>query len=484
MSSTDTLTKISSEQVDSLVQELRGVSLFSDLPEEGLRWMASQMKISTYHVGEPAIREGEPPDRMVVVLGGEFYGRVEKGPDDGRKYVVRAGSVTGMLPYSRMEVFPTTLRASTEGRVATLPAALFEETLRRLPQLHSRFVKILLDRVRAKTTNDQQMDKMAALGKLSAGLAHELNNPAAAATRATEDLRRTFEAMIEATARLDQLSPTAEQRLFLTGIERDRVVRGPAAGLDSLDRADREEEIASWLERHEFVDGWQLAADLVDDGWDLASLDEFAVSFEGDALEYAIRRVNSVAAASRLISEIRSSTSRMSELVRSIKEYSYMDRMPQQEVDVHDGIESTLTMLGHRLRDGINITRDYDRSTPKILAYGSELNQVWTNLIDNAIDAMGGKGELRIHTSREFDHILVEIRDNGPGIPEEIRTRIFEPFFTTKPVGKGTGLGLDTVHRTVEKHQGQILVTSEPGNTRFQVRLPIAATEKKEKPSE
>jgi signal transduction histidine kinase len=479
MSSADTLTQISGEHVDALLQELRGVSMFSDLPDEGLRWMASQMKVSSYHVGEPAIREGEPPDRMVVVLSGEFYGRVENGPDDGRKYVVRAGSVTGMLPYSRMEVFPTTLRASTEGRVATLPAALFEDALHRLPQLHSRFVKVLLDRVRAKTTNDRQMDKMAALGKLSAGLAHELNNPAAAATRATDYLRHVFEAMIEAGLRLDQLSLTSEQRLFLSGIERDRIAREPGAGLDSLDRADREEEIASWLDRHDIIDAWQLAADLVDHGWNLASLDEFAVSFQGDTLEYAIRRVNSVVAASRLISEIRSSTSRISELVSSIKEYSYMDRMPQQEIDVHDGIESTLTMFGHRLRGGVNVVRDYDRSIPKIHGYGSELNQVWTNLIDNAIDAMGGKGELRIHTSREFDHILVEIRDSGPGIPEEIRTRIFEPFFTTKPIGKGTGLGLDTVHRTVEKHRGQILVLSEPGNTRFQIRLPLTVTETK-----
>jgi signal transduction histidine kinase len=250
--------------------------------------------------------------------------------------------------------------------------------------------------------------------------------------------------------------------------------------MDSLERGDREEELATWLENRGVSDAWQLASDLAHAGCDVETLNNFASRFDGVSLETVMRRATAAFTISRLLSEIKSSTSRISELVRSIKEYSYMDRMPQQDVDVHDGIESTLVMLGHKLKGAVKITRDYDRSLPTIPAYGSELNQVWTNLIDNAIDAIDGQGLIQIRTAREFEHVLVEVRDNGPGIPDDIRGRIFEPFFTTKPVGKGTGLGLDTVYRTVQKHRGEIRVDSRSGDTRFQIRLPFSKTGKGE----
>jgi signal transduction histidine kinase len=313
-----------------------------------------------------------------------------------------------------------------------------------------------------------------ALGKLSAGLAHELNNPAAAARRAASDLREAFQAARSSRLHLDGRGLCTEERVYLSQLECDWEKNHPQVAMDSLERSDRVDEITGWLEKHHVPEPWNLAAGLVDASCDIATLDELAARFDPETLVDVLNRLTAAFTIARLTAEIDSSTSRISELVAAIKEYSWMDQAPEQEVDVHKGIESTLIMLKYRLKNGINVIREYDRTVPHVCASGSELNQVWTNLIDNAIDAMNGNGELRIRTAPELDRVLVEIRDNGPGIPEEIRDQIFDPFFTTKPVGEGTGLGLDTVWRIVQKHRGEIRVESRPGDTRFQVRLRAA----------
>jgi signal transduction histidine kinase len=339
---------------------------------------------------------------------------------------------------------------------------------------------VMADRIRETTKTDQQREKLMALGKLSAGLAHELNNPAGAVRSAAVGLKEAVYNLRSAQLHLDKQALSQEDRIFLARLECDWGKDSPQVALGSMERSDREESIGSWLESHRVKDAWQLASSLVDAGYDMAALGKLATRFDDQTLGDVVTRLAASFTITRLVEQIDNGTSRMSELVQAIKQYSYMDQAPEQEIDIHEGLENTLLMLRYRLKHGIDITREYDRSAPKVCGHGSELNQIWTNLIDNAIDAMNGHGLLVIKTASEFGRVLVEIRDSGPGISPEIRDRIFEPFFTTKPVGEGTGLGLDTVYRIVRKHRGEVRVESEPGCTSFQVRIPAAKSAKNE----
>jgi signal transduction histidine kinase len=347
-----------------------------------------------------------------------------------------------------------------------------------MPVLRPKLVGVLADRIRETTRTDQQREKLTALGKLSAGIAHELNNPSAAVRNAATNLQQVVGALRTAGLHLDQRGLPPEDRIFLAQIECDWSKDHPPTALDSLDRSDREEATGDWLEAHHIPNARQLAPDLVDAGCDLETLRRLSARFDEGTLADVITRLTASFTVNRLVEQIESGSSRIASLVQAIKQYSYMDQSPEQEIDVHDGMENTLIMLHYRLKHGVEVLRDYDRSIPRICARGSELNQVWTNLIDNAIDAMNGRGELVVRTAAEFGGVLVEVRDSGPGIPKEIRDRIFEPFFTTKPVGEGTGLGLDTVYRIIQQHRGQVQVESEPGRTSFQVRLPFATNSK------
>jgi signal transduction histidine kinase len=460
-----------------LVNELRSIPILSDLSDEHLGWLADHADIATAEPGEVVIREGEPAEWMVIYLEGETDGRRESGGPDSPVYTARAGMVTGMLPFSRMTHYTITARAVSHLRVARISKSLFPEMLTAIPELGPRLVGILSDRVREVTKLDQAREKLASLGKLSAGLAHELNNPAAAAARAANMLRTIFDKREQASLEIDQENLPPEPRATLRMIEaKAREWQTNTRPRNALDLSDQESRIQTWLEEHGVDDAWEVAPVLAEAGVEIEHLERLAQKFTPAVMKPAIRRFAATLEISRLLTDIEHASCRISELVKAIKEYSFMDEAPRQEVDIAKGIDSTLIMLNHKLKHGVNVTRNYDPNLPRIFSYGSELNQVWTNLIDNAADAMKGKGDLRIRTMREGEDVLVEFVDNGSGIPAEIQTKIFDPFFTTKPMGEGTGLGLDTVYRIVRKHHGNISVVSRPGYTCFRVRLPIHNT--------
>lgn len=460
------------EQRQALANDLRKVAAFSDLTAEQLAWLANKFEVVRLAPGEVFVRPGDPAVWMTVILEGEI--RIQRdGDPDGPMYSVGAGQVTGYLPYSRLTHIPALGTALLPTRLARIHKDNFPEMLERIPALGQRLVSIMADRIREGARIETQREKLMALGKLSAGLAHELNNPAAAARRATASLRETMETVREASIRLVRHTLSPEQRETILRFELQALKAGASAPADPLSQSDREERITAWLDARHVPDAWKIAPVLADAGAETPMLESLAAEIGDAVVSDALTRITSVLTIFRLIGEIENSTKRISDLVGAIKEYSYMDQAPLQEIDLHKGLESTLTILGHRLKQGVTVVRDYDPNLPRICAYGGELNQIWTNLIDNAIDAMNGHGELRIRTRLNLERVLVEIGDNGPGIPPEIQTRIFDPFFTTKGVGQGTGLGLDTACRIAHKHHGDIRVVSKPGDTRFQVDLPV-----------
>lgn len=452
--------------------ELLRFPAFADLPEDQIAWFLSQSQEVGLRPGEIYAKQGDPPDTMFVLLQGEFEWRGEFG---GETVAIagKVGDVTGALPFSRMKQFTVTGRALSESRILRFPAALFPELIQRMPELAKRLVGVMADRIREATRLEQQRDRLAGLGKLSAGLAHELNNPASAAKRAAAQLRETLKRVKDASHELGRRELTPTQKAEIEKLESAFTQRDEPPP-DALTISDLEDKIDSLLRSHGQNDLWQLAAELAQRGVRPSALESLFENLDAGTARAALVRIAASVEIASLLNEIESSTSRISDLVGAIKEYTFMDQAPVQNVDVVKSLETTLTILNHKLKRGVTVQRDYQPVPLLVNSFGSELNQVWTNLIDNAIDAMNGQGELRVRTYRENGCVVVEIGDNGAGISPEVRVHIFEPFFTTKGVGEGTGLGLDTVQRIVRKHRGNIQVSSKPGDTRFQVWLPLA----------
>jgi signal transduction histidine kinase len=455
--------------------EILRVPAFADLPDEQIAWFISQSQELNLKPDDVFVHQGDPADAMFVVLEGQLQWRGELS-GELVTFVSQPGEITGVLPFSRMKQFPLTARALTTSRALRFPASLFPDLVQKMPELASRLVGMMTDRVREVTRIEQQRDRLAALGKLSAGLAHELNNPASAAKRAVSQLRAMLKQIKDASHELGARDLTSAQKAEIEKLEASFIQKNEPPP-NALTISTLEDHLDALFRSHGQNDLWQLAANLARKGAKPEMLESLFSTLDPDTARAALCRISASLEIAAMLNEIENSTSRISDLVRAIKEYTFMDQSPVQNVEIIKSLETTLTILNHKLKRGVTVERDYQPVPLLVDSFGSELNQVWTNIIDNAIDAMHGEGKLRLRVYRDDDCVVVEIADNGPGIPEDIEPHIFEPFFTTKGVGEGTGLGLDTAQRIVKKHRGSIQVDSKPGDTRFQVFLPLAAAQ-------
>lgn len=455
--------------VPELVEALRHVSVLHGLSEAELEWLATHCEEVFFAGGTQIFREGDPARFMSILLRGEVHFRRQQG---GGLFIGRAGQITGLLPFSRMKTFGGYGFAATDVWGLQLDKERFPEMLAAIPSMAQLCVSMLLDRVREMTRLEQQTEKLNALGKLAGNLAHELNNPASAAQRAASGM-------------IEELKTYGHQKFLLGGLcldeaslqnirdWRQRVEdQAQQAPGNSATQAEREDQLQRWLRDHSIEQVWQIAPDLAELGVTPANLDEIGKLLQGEHLDIVLSQFASSVRTERMAQAMLDSTTRIFDLIAAIKDYSWMDQAPIQQVDIPQSLETTLTMLQSRLAH-VEIERRYAPGLPRISAYASELNQVWTALIENALDAIEDRGRLVLSASCVGEFVVTEIWDNGPGIPEDIQARIFEPFFTTKAPGRGLGLGLDTAQRIVRRHRGFIHVESKPGETCFQVRLPV-----------
>jgi signal transduction histidine kinase len=464
--------------------ELSTLFLFEKLDAEQLGRLCREGRVEKFEPGY-VYQEGEPATCFFVLLEGTLVMSRRVGNDDvettrSSQRGVYAGAMQAYLTAPADQAhYKGSLRVTEPSRFFILPAETFAAVLRDwFPMAVHLLEGMFFGSQNAQRTIGQR-ERLLALGSLSAGLTHELNNPAAAAVRATSALRDRVAGMRHKLGMI-ATGPYARDALeTLVEIQErtaDQVAK--ATPLSPLEASDREDALADWFDDHDISGGWQLAPTFVQAGLDTDWLDQVAAAVDEQTLEGAVRWLNYTVETELLMNEIEDSTTRVSNLVNAAKQYSQLDRAPYQICDVHELLDSTLLMLSGKIGSGVRVVKEYDRTVPKIPAYPGELNQVWTNLIDNAVSAMGGEGVLTVRTALEREQLLVEFRDTGPGVPDEIRGRIFDPFFTTKPVGEGTGLGLDISWRiVVNKHHGHLEVHSEPGDTRFQVFLPLTAAE-------
>jgi signal transduction histidine kinase len=468
-----------SEYLTCSPDELRSLFLFEKLSDDQLNWLCREGHVITLEPGV-VYHQGDPATCFYVLIEGAVVLSQRVGADDVEvnrtdQPGVYAGAWQAYMGERAPKTYNNTLRAIAPSRFFELDADTFGQMMHDWFPMALHLLEGLFFGIRNTQAVVGQRERLLALGSLSAGLTHELNNPAAAAVRATASLRERVAGMrhkLALIAKGPYDRATLETLIHLQEESVERVAKAPT--LTPLEASDREDELGDWFGTHGIAGGWELAPTFVQAGLDVAWLDQVAGAVDSSTLEGAIRWLNYTVETEMLMNEIEDATERISTLVGAARQYSQMDRAAYRVIDVHELLDSTLLMLSRKIGDRITVVREYDRSLPSVPAYAAELNQVWTNLIDNAVAAMEGEGTLTIRTARDNDFLLVEICDTGPGVPLEIRERIFEPFFTTKPVGEGTGLGLDISWRiVVNKHHGDLRVESEPGDTRFQVRLPL-----------
>ena len=468
-----------SERVECSTEELRSLFLFERLTDDQLAWLCEKGRVETFDTGQ-VYEEGEPATCFYVLLDGGVRMSRRVGADEVEvnrtsQPGVYAGAFQAYLGDRVPQNYNNTLNATEPSRFYVLSADNFAWMMGDWFPMAVHMLEGLFFGNKTARQAIGQRERLLALGQLSAGLTHELNNPAAAALRATGTLRERVAGMRHKLAMIASGSHHRETLQALVGLQEEAVEQAAKApSLSPMETSDREDEIADWLDGRGIAGGWDLAPVFVQAGLDVDWLERVTDVVDEATLEGAVRWLNYTVETELLMNEIQDSITRVSTLVGAARQYSQLDRAPFQVVDVHELLVSTLQMLGAKIGPGVKVVKDFDRSLPKIPAYPGELNQVWTNLIDNAVSAMGGEGILTVRTARDNDQLLVEFRDTGSGMTPEVRERIFEPFFTTKPVGEGTGLGLDISWRiVVNKHHGDLQAVSTPGDTRFLVRLPI-----------
>jgi signal transduction histidine kinase len=457
--------------VPEIIAALKKVAPLQGLSDCEYEWLAVHGTELFAPAGTTLFHEGDPATKMMLILRGEVHVRRERGGSSAL-FIGRAGQITALLPFSRMKSYGGLGFTASDTWAIEYDRTLFPEMLEKIPSFGQRMVSVLLDRVREVTRMEQQAEKLTALGKLAANLAHEMNNPASAAQRAASGLMEELRVYGQEKFRMGGLCLNSSQTQQIQAWEKSvRPTNKSAVDLDELQQSRREDEIIRWLESKNVEDTWLIAPDLAELGVTPSKLNELCAFLDQYSLGVMLAQFASALRTEKIAAAMLHSTDRIFDLISAIKDYSYMDQAPIQQIDIPTGLETTLTMLQSRLKD-VQITRDYELGLPQISAYASELNQVWTALIENALDAMDDKGQLKLSCRLSGDLILIEVWDDGPGIPQDLQDRVFEPFFTTKAPGKGLGLGLDTVTRVVRKHRGFVTVQSKPGSTCFQVRLP------------
>jgi signal transduction histidine kinase len=457
---------------------LRDLPLFSGLADEDLDRLLAMAEPVTVRAGDVLIEEGTPADGLYIALEGRFDISMRS---DGRDTVLEAcgrGDVIGEIALLEQANRTATVTARSDGRLLKVGKDTFESLLGHSPRAAMAVLRTAMARLRNTELMLRHSAKMASLGTLSAGLAHELNNPAAAVKRSAVQLRPAMAELQGLAAQLAAFGLDATQAAVIAELRRELPKRAavPTAA-DSLARSDQEADLQSWLEAQGVEKPWEAAPAIASLGWDVASLGSLAEVFAPSQRPTFASWLAAACTVYTLMDEVSQGAQRISEIVTAVKSYSHLDRAPVQMVDVHEGLENTLVILRHKLKGGVKIVRDYGANLPHIEAYAGDLNQVWTNLIDNAVDAIQGQGEIRVRTRADDRYLTVTITDSGPGIPPAVQPRIFDAFYTTKEPGSGTGLGLHiTYNIVVHQHKGEIKVDSRPGETTFTVRLPLIAS--------
>jgi signal transduction histidine kinase len=453
---------------------LRMVPFFAELAEPVLEQFCQH--VSSIHLasGETLFLEGSTGNQAYIIKEGKIEIYKTVGDKKIHLAVRQPGEIVGELSLLRESPRSASGTALTDSEVLAIGSDQFKALLDSNPTMARTMLHTIVVRLQSTEASLRQSEKMAQLGSLTAGIAHEINNPSAAVQSGARHLKAALEHHLAATLDLHAALMNSEQMEHLQRLRpqiAERVSR--SSHHDAVARMDQAAALEEWLAAQGIAEGWETAQSLADLGFDEMSLKNQAAPFPPAALPVLLKWICAEAEVQRLLEEIRQGAARITDIVKAMKSYVYLDQAPNQEIDIHEGLENTLVILRHKIKQGIEVVREYDRGIAPVSAYGSELNQVWTNVIDNAIDAMGGAGRITLRTKQEGDWVSVEIEDSGPGIPPDIIDKIFYPFFTTKPVGKGTGLGLNISHGIVQKHGGDIEVSSQPGQTRFTVRLPV-----------